>query len=122
MNILTIKQASLEWGISERRITFLCSQGRISGAEKIAGAWLLPKDAKKPADARVTSGKYKNWRNKTAASSDFQTNLINLQGSLAVEDMTVSDASLNNLRKIDSGEASYTDVIEELKSKYMQRV
>ena len=122
MNILTIKQASLEWGISERRITFLCSQGRIAGAEKIAGAWLLPKDVKKPADARVKSGKYKNWRNKTVASSDFQSNLINLQGSLAVEDMTVSDASLHNLRKIDSGEASYTDVIEELKSKYMQRV
>ena len=123
MNILTIKQASLEWGISERRITFLCSQGRISGAEKVAGAWLLPKDAKKPEDARVKSGKYKNWRNKSRkTSADFDIDLKNLKGTFAVENMTVSDESIKNLRTIHSGEVSYTDVIEELKRKYMQKV
>ena len=51
MDILTIKEASLMWGISVRRITVLCNEGRIIGAKKIAGAWLLPKDAKKPTDA-----------------------------------------------------------------------
>ena len=57
MDILTIKEASLMWGISVRRITVLCNEGRIVGAKKIAGAWLLPKDAEKPADARIKSGK-----------------------------------------------------------------
>ena len=123
MDILTVQDASLKWGISERRITLLCSQGRINGAEKIAGAWLMPKDAKKPTDARVKSGKYKNWRNKSRkTSADFDIDLKNLKGTFAVENMTVSDESIKNLRAIHSGEVSYTDVIEELKRKYMQKV
>lgn len=120
---LTIKEASLLWGISVRRITVLCNEGRIVGAKKIAGAWLLPKDAEKPADARIKSGKYTDWRNKTdMASNDFESNLKNLKGTFAVESMTVSEESIKNLKRIDSGKVSYTDVIEELKLKYMQRV
>ena len=123
MDILTIKEASLMWGISVRRITVLCNEGRIVGAKKIAGAWLLPKDAKKPADARIKSGKYINWRNKTdMASKDFESNLKNLKGTFAVEGLTVSEDGIKNLKRIDSGKVSYTDVIEELKLKYMQRV
>ncbi len=123
MNILTIKEASLIWGISVRRITVLCNEGRIAGARKIAGAWLLPKDAKKPADARIKSGKYAEWRNKTdMTSNDFESNLKNLKGTFAVEGMTVSDEGIKNLKRIDSGKVSYTDVIEELKLKYTQRV
>ncbi len=123
MDILTIKEASLMWGISARRIAVLCNEGRIAGANKIAGAWLLPKDAKKPTDARIKSGKYTDWRNKADMSSNnFETNLKNLKGTFAVEGMIVSEESIKNLKKIDSGEASYTDVIKELKRKYMQRV
>ena len=122
MDILTIKEASLMWGISARRITVLCSEGRIAGAQKIAGAWLLPKGAEKPKDARIKSGKYTDWRNKTDMSSkDFESNLKNLKGTFAVEGMAVSEESIENLKKIDSGKASYTDVIEELKRKYTQR-
>ena len=123
MDILTIKEASLIWGISVRRITVLCNEGRIVGAKKIAGAWLLPKDAKKPADARIKSGKYTDWRNKAdMASKDFESNLKNLKGTFAVESMTVSEESIKNLKRIDSGKVSYTEVIEELKLKYTQRV
>ena len=123
MDILTIKEASLVWGISVRRITVLCNEGRIVGAKKIAGAWLLPRDAKKPKDARIKSGKYIDWRNKTdMASNDFESNLKNLKGTFAVENMNISEESIKNLKRIDSGKVSYTDVIEELKLKYMQRV
>ena len=123
MDILTIKEASFMWGISVRRITVLCNEGRIVGAKKIAGVWLLPKDAEKPKDARMKSGKYTDWRNKTdMASKDFESNLKNLKGTFAVESMTVSEESIKNLKRIDSGKVSYTDVIEELKLKYMQRV
>ncbi len=122
MDILTIKEASLMWGISVRRISALCNEGRIIGAKKIAGVWLLPKDAEKPADARLKSGKYTGWRNKTDMSSkDFESNLKNLKGTFAVEGMTVSEEGIKNLKRIDSGKVSYTEVIEELKLKYMQR-
>lgn len=58
MEYMSISQASQEWGISVRRIQVLCAQGRIDGACRIGAFWAIPKDAKKPADARVKSGKY----------------------------------------------------------------
>ena len=123
MDILTIKEASSMWGISIRRITVLCNEGRIVGAQKIAGVWLLPKNAERPTDARVKSGKYKKWRNKTDMSStDFENNLKNIKGTFAIENMTVSEEGIETLKRIDSGKVSYTDAIEELKLKYMQRV
>ena len=123
MDILTLKEASLMWGISVRRITVLCNEGRIEGARKIAGVWLLPKDAEKPKDARIKSGKYTAWRNKAnMKSKDFENNLKNLKGTFAVEGMTISEDALENLKRIDSGKASYTDVIDELKHKYTQGV
>lgn len=122
MDIITIKEASSAWGISIRRITVLCNEGRIVGAQKMAGVWLIPKDAERPIDARIKTGKYKDWRNKTDMSSnDFENNLKNLKGTFAVESMTVSEDAIKNLKRIDSGKVSYTDVIEELKLKYMQR-
>ncbi len=123
MNILTIKEVSSMWGISIRRITVLCNEERIVGAKKIAGSWLLPKDVEKPADARVKSGKYTDWRNKSdMKSNNFESNLKNLKGTFAVEDMKISESSINNLKRIESGKVSYIDVIEELKQKYMQRL
>lgn len=53
-------------------------------------------------------------------SKDFESNLKNLKGTFAVESMTVSEESIQNLKRIDSGKVSYTDVIKELKLKYMQ--
>ena len=50
------------------------------------------------------------------------TDLKNLKGTFAVESMTVSEESIKNLKRIDSGKVSYIDVIEELKLKYMQKV
>lgn len=123
MDILTIKEASVIWGISIRRINTLCNQGRIPGAKKFAGVWLLPKDTKKPTDARIKSGEYADWRNKSNMKSDnFENNLKNLSGTFAVENMQISEEGIKNLERIESGKVSYTDVIEELKQKYMQRV
>lgn len=40
------------------------AEGRIEGATKFGDVWAIPRDAEKPTDSRVTSGKYKNWRKK----------------------------------------------------------
>lgn len=58
MNYMSISEAAAKWNVSNRRIQVLCSQNRIPGACRIGNIWALPKDAKKPADARVRSGKY----------------------------------------------------------------
>ena len=52
---MTVKQASEKWGISDRRIRTLCSEGKISGAYREGRAWKIPVDAKKPADGRYKS-------------------------------------------------------------------
>ncbi len=123
MNILSVKEASLIWNISVRRINTLCNQGRISGAIKKSGIWLIPTDAQKPEDLRVKSGIYKDWRNKSNMKSDnFDNNLKNLKATFAIENMNVSEKSIDNLKRIEKGEVTYTAVIEELKQKYMQRV
>lgn len=58
MDYMTIAEASSMWGISKRRIQTLCAQDRISGVTRLGSMWAIPKDATKPTDARIKSGKY----------------------------------------------------------------
>ena len=57
MDYMTLKEASEKWGVTPRRINYLCSDGRIPGAVKMATIWLIPKDAEKPVDGRTKKGK-----------------------------------------------------------------
>ncbi len=52
MEYLTAAEIAQKWGISARRVTLLCNEGRIEGAEKKGLMWLIPKDASKPTDPR----------------------------------------------------------------------
>ena len=52
---ITAKQASEKWGISDRRIRILCSEGKIPGAYQEGRGWKIPVDAKKPVDGRYKS-------------------------------------------------------------------
>lgn len=52
MNYITLKEASEKWAISSRQVNYYCVEGRIPDAVKIAGVWLIPKEAKKPVDRR----------------------------------------------------------------------
>lgn len=55
MNLLSIKETAGRWGVSSRRVQFLCETGRIYGAKKIGNSWAVPDDAEKPADGRYKS-------------------------------------------------------------------
>lgn len=57
-NMILLKEASEKWNISERRIRTICTEGRIDDAVKIGPLWAIPSDAEKPADKRITTGKY----------------------------------------------------------------
>ena len=52
MDYMTLKEASEKWGVSSRQVNHYCVEGRIPGAMKMAGVWLLLKDVAKPADRR----------------------------------------------------------------------
>ena len=53
MDYMTLKEASEKWGVSSRQVNYYCVDGRIPGAVKMAGVWLIPKDAEKPIDGRT---------------------------------------------------------------------
>ena len=52
MDYMTLKEAAEKWGVSPRRVNYYCTGERIPGAVKMAGVWLVPKDAEKPRDKR----------------------------------------------------------------------
>ena len=57
-HLMTIKDASNLWGISVRRISSLCNDGRIDGAVQKGRKWYIPANTPKPADLRVKTGAY----------------------------------------------------------------
>ena len=56
-NWITPKQAAAEWGISDRRVQYLCASGQIPGVMKLGLGWLIPKNTKKPPDGRAKNGR-----------------------------------------------------------------
>lgn len=48
MELLTSSEISREWGISSRRVSTLCKEGRVKGALLKGNVWLIPDNAPKP--------------------------------------------------------------------------
>ncbi len=55
---MTVKEASERWGISDRRVRILCSEGKIPGAYQEGRGWKIPVDAQKPSDGRFKYAHY----------------------------------------------------------------
>lgn len=62
-NFITITQFCEKYGKDKGNVNRLIHQGRIP-AQKLGNQWVIPADAQPPADKRVKSGKYVNWRRK----------------------------------------------------------
>lgn len=52
MDYISVQEAAIKWGISERRVQKLCEENRIPGVAHFSRMWLIPKDAEKPKDGR----------------------------------------------------------------------
>lgn len=52
MNFMSAREAAAKWGISQRRVAFLCSKNRIDNATMVGNMWVIPVSAEKPIDAR----------------------------------------------------------------------
>jgi len=58
MEYITPKEAGELWGISERRVQYLCANGQIDGGRRLGGkVWVIPADATKPIDGRTKAAK-----------------------------------------------------------------
>ncbi len=54
MDFISVKEAAIKFGISERRVQKLCEAHRIEGAEMVSGVWLIPTKARKPQEDERT--------------------------------------------------------------------
>ena len=52
LDYISVKEAAEKWGISERRVQKLCEGDRIEGIVRFGHAWMIPREAEKPADQR----------------------------------------------------------------------
>lgn len=58
MEYLTTAQTAEKWNISRRRVSKLCSEGRIEGAKMMGNVWFIPEGSKKPEDNRLKHEKH----------------------------------------------------------------
>lgn len=56
-----------------------------------------------------------------SVSKQYKSNLRNICGTFAAEGMTISKSTRNNLNRIASGQVSYQQVLQELRTKYEKR-
>ena len=108
----TCKEKALEWNVSPRSVNDMCKKGRIQGAIKEKGSWLIPDDSPKPMDGRVSNGKYikKNMVAKAEVKSlpigisdyvpgeqDIRTGAADYTGRLCVIGAQLNEAALKTL-------------------------
>lgn len=80
-DVITAAEAADNWGVTQRRVQTLCTEGRIFGAEKIGGTWLIPSGAPKPADGRAT--RYKGGDTLPSGKTLTSIDLFSGPGGLA---------------------------------------
>ncbi len=53
---MTAQEAAEKWEVSLRWVQRLCKDNRVDGVINVNRVWLIPKEAKKPADTRFKNG------------------------------------------------------------------
>ncbi len=54
---ISVKEASIQWNLSERTVRNYCSLGRVNGAILMGKTWKIPVGTKKPIRANEKEGK-----------------------------------------------------------------
>lgn len=62
MEFCSVREISVLWDVSERLVQRLCAEGRIEGAQKLSGSWIIPSDAQKPKNLRTTRSDDQNFK------------------------------------------------------------
>lgn len=93
------KETARRWGISERRVTTLCREGRILGAMRIGRTWAIPTNAAKPKDPRHTqSDAYTQERTSTQQRTCIQEPTCTQQPTHAQVPLEKRSQTSQNLR------------------------
>ena len=54
MDYIKVSKAAEKWGISTRRVRVLCAEGKIPGVIRKGNLYMIPVNAQKPRDGRLT--------------------------------------------------------------------
>lgn len=85
MKYISITEAAQKWGMSDRRIRYLCTAGRVDGAIKLGWTWTIPSDAPRPSDGRHMR-KYRN--------TDIRPGTVDVDGLRKLQEHFHPDTSL----------------------------
>lgn len=58
---IKIDEVAKKWGVTPRSVQSMCAKGKIEGAERFGREWMIPKNAKKPADGRTKESRQKEY-------------------------------------------------------------
>lgn len=53
-NYVSVEDKANKWGVTKRHVQTLCCQGKIAGAKKQSGVWLIPNNAEKPTAKKLS--------------------------------------------------------------------
>ena len=69
MKLLSVTEFAKKHNVQPATVRQKIIRGNLPEAFKVGNAWAIPEDAPYN-DARVKTGEYKNWRNKTKGKED----------------------------------------------------
>lgn len=115
---ISASEVAEKFNISKRRVQFLCEQGRIEGAKRMSGVWLIPADVQKPTDARRKITVPENQ------SSLFDDPYKNKEEKLSIaqvcELLSISQATVKNWVRL--GKLKTTSNSETFDKKYIEEL
>ena len=104
MNYITVQEAAVKWGISERLVRRYCAEDRIDGLLQIDGVWQIPKKAEKPRHKKTeptqipkllrTLIKQRDGRQYRGLYEYLQINMVYSNGRMASNRLTRNQVEL----------------------------
>lgn len=61
---MSTREAADAWGLSMASVLRLCNLERIPGAGKVGHGWIIPRTARRPSDARITTGRWVGYKSR----------------------------------------------------------
>lgn len=117
MDLMTAKEAAELWGISQRRVQVLCDNGRVSGAERLGNdMWVIPGGTPKPLDGRTKTAKQRH--NPGIMPRDVERLIGEVNGTMAIEGMPLTDEDKERLRIVLRGEVTADEMVGRLVAKH----
>ena len=118
MDFISARETAEKWGITQRRVEVLCMNGQVQGVERVGNMWLIPKTAAKPIDGRTRAAKQQKKQMAYVLDLDEEHIIGMVNGTMAIENMSLTDEDRNRLRSVLRGESTTDEIVRLLVKKY----